>query len=283
MRLGRTSLGVLFWGALGFGGVLSAADSETKNLEAEIPAALKDAIITEKLGAQLPLDTPFVDESGNEVALSQYFNQGKPVILSVVYFDCPGLCNFILNGLVGGMRLLKYNLSEHYDVITLSMDHRENSQLAAKKKASYLKEYGRLGSEAGWHFLTGTEENIRKVTETIGFGFRWDAESNQYAHSSGIFILSPTGKLTRLFYGVEFPSAQLRLALLEASEGRVGTLADRVMMFCFKYDPNKRGYALAAVRLVQAGAGLTLMMMGLWLWVFWRRQRSPLRLKDKRT
>lgn len=247
----------------------------------ELPANLKAAQITERIGEQVDIaNLKFVNEEGNTVALSNFFHSGKPVIVTMVYYTCPGLCNYLLNGFTNSIRTLNWTAGTEFDVVTVSINPKEGPNVAAPKKANYLKMYGRLTAGAGWHFLTGTKENIDSLAKQLGFGFYFDETTKEFAHSAGIFVLTPTGKVSRVLYGIDYPNRDLKLALLEASEGKVGGVFDRIMMLCYRYNPGSKGYALVAMRLVQAGGALMLVFMGFWLGIFWLGQRK-LNRKDK--
>jgi protein SCO1/2 len=238
-----------------------------------IPAQLQNVGILDKNGAQLPLDAVFADEQGRERPLREFLRKDRPVILNIVYYTCPSLCGLVLNATLTGLKDLQWSVGKEFDVISLSMDHREGYVLADSKKKSFLTSYGREGAGPGWHFLTGKEEQIRKVTDAVGFNFRWDDKQQEYAHGAGIFVLTPDGRLSRTLFGIQYEPRDLRLALLEAGEGKVGTLIDRVVLFCFRYDPTQKGYALYAFRFVQAGSAGTVFLVGGYLLVYWRRQR----------
>lgn len=247
--------------------------------QSQLPQALEGVGILDRRGAQLPLDQiKLQNESGQTVTLGQYFDGTRPVVLSLVYFECPSICTFILNGLVQGLRKLKWTPGEEFEVLSVSIDPKEGAELASEKKKAYLEALGRHEAEKGWHFLTGTEENIKKIAETVGFGYRWVEEEEQFAHGSGIFILTPEGRLSRTLYGIQYDPKDLRLALLEGSENKIGSVIDQLIMFCYRFDPNSRGYALHAFRLMQAGGATTVFFMGSVAFVFWRRQRR----KDKK-
>jgi protein SCO1/2 len=240
----------------------------------QIAKNLDEIKISEHLGVQLDVDhLQFKDETGQPVVLANYFRHGKPVLLTLVYFGCPNLCTFMLNGLSNGLRSLKWNLGDQFEIVTVSINPNEGSSLASAKKAAYLKEYGRLGTENGWHFLTGSKDQIEKLAGTLGFGYRYDPETKQYAHSSGIFVMTPSGILSRVLYGIDFPEKDLKLALLEASNGKVGSTFEKFLMFCYHYNPNSRGYALYAMRIVQAGGAVTLLFLAIFMFLFWRRER----------
>lgn len=240
----------------------------------EIPPELKDVGITENLGKSVDLSLQFKNEDGNLVPLSSYFHKGRPVILTLVYYECPNLCNFLLNGFVTSLKPLDWTPGDKFDIVTVSINPKESTALANQKKASYLKAYGRPEAAAGWHFLTGDEDQIKKLALQVGFGFRYDAEDKQYAHSAALFALTPEGKISRYLYGIQFEVKDLRLALLEASNGKIGTVVERLMLFCYRYDPKTRKYSVYLTKLMQAGCGATVLIFGGYLGLFWRRQRK---------
>lgn len=228
-----------------------------------LPPALKKVGIDQKLNGQVPLDAVFKDEQGREVKLGQFFN-GKPVVIALVYYACPMLCNQVLNGMLGSFRQNSFNIGEQYEVVTVSFDPKETPDLAAKKKETYIKAYNRAGGDAGWHFLTGDEANIKRLTDAVGFRYVWDEQTKQYAHASGIMIATPEGKLARYFYGIDYPSKDLRLALVEASANKIGTPVDQLMLFCYHYDPSTGKYGVAIMNVVRGAGILTLgLMVGL--------------------
>lgn len=240
----------------------------------KVPEDLKEAGITEHLGSAVSIhDLNFKDETGKDVKLSQYFASGKPVVLSLVYYDCPSLCNYLLNGKLESLKALKWSVGQQFEVVTVSINPRETPELAAAKKATYLKEYGREGAEAGWHFLTGTEDQIGKLASQVGFGFKYDPKEKQYAHSAAIFVLTPDGKISRYLYGIMYSPQDLRLSLLEASNGKIGTIIDRIILFCYKYNPETRKYSVYLSKIMQASGAGTVLVVGSYLAVFWRRQR----------
>ncbi len=239
----------------------------------QMPPALKDIGIDERLGANLDLSLPFVDDTGQAVRLGQYFKSRRPVLLSVVYYNCPTLCNLHLNGVTDALRDIPWTAGQEFEIVTLSMDHTETADLAGPKKAAYVKSYGRENSINGWHFLTGTEENIKKLTDQIGFKFRWNEETQQYAHASAAVIVTPGGKISRYVHGIQPATKTLRLALIEASGGQVGTIVDQLLALCFHFDPKKSKYTLAAWKIMQAGAVLTLLVVGVLMIPAWIRER----------
>jgi protein SCO1 len=264
-------------GAAAFGGnyddhvqVVSGADGQS------LPANLVDVGIEEHLGEQLPLDARFKDETGKEVALSTYFSPGKPVLLNFAYFQCPMLCNMVLNGMLGGMKNISWTAGKEYEVVTISIDPRETPELAAAKKTTHIEALGQPQAAPGWHFLTGDEEQIRKVTKAIGFKYQYVKATNEYAHAAGVYTISPAGKISRYLYGIEYKKKDLRLALLDASEGKSLSIGEKIVMFCYRYDANAKGYVLFARNFMKGGgyvvvACLALLMGGLWRKEFKRR------------
>ncbi|MBL9044333.1 MAG: SCO family protein [Myxococcales bacterium] len=243
--------------------------------EQEVPKELQGIAIDGTLGAKVPLDLSFVDQSGKQVQLRDYFVGGRPVILALAYYSCPMLCTLVLNGLVEGMRPLPFSPGKEYQVVTLSIDPRDQPHLALAKRAVYLQSLKRELGDVGrdWPFLSGSEQDIAKVAAAVGFHFRWDEEGKQWAHAAGIFVLTPDGRLSQILYGITFPERDLRLALVEASLGGIGSPLDKLLLWCFHYDPKERRYSLAAIALVRVGGVLTMMVLGSFLIAAWRRDR----------
>lgn len=238
-----------------------------------LPKELEGVGIVQKPGAQLPLDLPFRDENGDEAPLRRWFSSGRPVLFNLGYYSCPMLCNLVLNGLVDGIKPLSYTPGQDFDIVMVSINPNETPDLAGKKRDNYIESYGRPGTTAGWHFLTGHEEDIKKLAAAVGFGYRYVPEDHQYAHAAGIFVVTPDGKVSRLLTGIQFEPRTLRLALAEASHGKIGSALDQVLLFCFHYDANSGRYALAATRLMQAGGAATAAIVGLALATFWIKDR----------
>lgn len=236
------------------------------------PPILQDIRIDQRLDAQLPLDAIFRDESGKSVRLGQYFGK-KPVILSFAYYECPMLCTLVLNGLTKGLRVIPFDMGNQFEVVNISINPREGPDLAAAKKASYVREYGRPGAEQGWHFLTGDEAAIQQVTKAAGFRYVWDPTTGQYAHATGIMIVTPKGRLSRYFYGIEYAGQDLRLGLVEAADEKIGTLADQVLLYCFHYDPVTGKYGLAITRIIRVVGTATALALGVFMLVMFRRER----------
>ncbi|PWT79956.1 MAG: SCO family protein [Acidobacteria bacterium] len=248
-----------------------------------LPKALEGVGIDQKLNQQLPLDAVFHDENGTEVRLGQYFGN-KPVVLSLVYYDCPMLCTQILNGMVGAFKVMSFTPGSEYDVVSISFDPRETSTLAKRKKetyVNYLLDSKRAGAEKGWHFLTGDDANIKRVTEAVGFHYRFDQSTNQFAHASAIYVVTPQGKLARYFYGIEYAPRDLRLGLVEASENKIGTPVDRLLLYCYHYDPARGKYGATVINLIRGGGVLTLVgIVGLLLALRRRNSSTALRTRS---
>jgi len=225
--------------------------------------------ISQKMGDQIPLDLPFVDESGRDVTLRQYFD--RPVILALVYYQCPSLCNMVLNGVLSSVKALDMTAGSQYEIVAVSFDPRETPQMAASKKQNYLKDNKREGAERGWHFLTGPETSSKALAATVGFRYVYDAMTNQYAHSSAIMILTPAGRVARYFYGIQYPPRDVRLGLLEASSERIGTPTDQLLLYCFHYDPITGKYALVIMNVLRLAALITLGMLLTFMFVMFRR------------
>lgn len=236
------------------------------------PEILRSVGIDQRLNEQLPLDLSFRDEAGQTVALQKYFGE-KPVVIALVYYECPMLCTQVLNGLTESLRPLSFNVGEQFEVVTVSFDHRETPELAAAKKKVYLEKYNRNGAENGWHFLTGDSLAIQQLTEAIGFRYKYDVFTKQYAHASGIVVATPQGKLARYFFGIEYPTRDLRFALIEAAENRIGNVVDQVLMYCFHYDPSTGKYSLAVINVLRVAGVATVLALGMFMIVMLRRER----------
>jgi protein SCO1 len=238
----------------------------------KLPELLTDIGLDQRLDAQVPLDLRFKDEAGRDVRLGDYFGR-KPVILTLVYYECPMLCTQVLNGLTSALGVLSFTVGQEFDIVTVSFDPKETPELAAAKKAAYLARYKRKGAGRGWHFLTGDERSIAALTKAVGFRYAYNASIDQYAHVSGIMVLTPEGRLSRYFYGIEYGPRDVRLALIEAADRRIGTPADQLLLYCFHYDPKSARYSLAIMRLVRTlGVATVLAMVG-GIVVLCRRER----------
>lgn len=228
--------------------------------------------IEQKLNAQLPLDLPFRDENGRDVQLGTYIKD-KPVILILAYYRCPMLCDLVLNGTVKALRTVDFNIGNEFDIVTVSIDPDEKPELATQKKASYVADYNRPGAAMGWHFLTGDEEPIQTLAKTVGFRYLYDPQSNQYAHGGGIMVITPTGRVSKYFYGVEYPPTDLRLGLVEASDNKIGTLVDELKLLCYQYDPVTGKYGLVIMRVLRIAGILTVGLLGTFIFIWVRRDR----------
>lgn len=227
------------------------------------PAEVVQAVgVDQKLDGQIPLDLTFRDESGKVVRLGDYFGRGRAVVLTPVYYECPMLCTMTLNGITKALRPMELTVGKDFDVITVSFDPTETPELAAKKKANYVKQYGRPEAEGGWHFLTGDEASVKALMESVGFRYTFDPKTDQYAHASSIMVLTPRGRISRYFYGLEYSSRDVKLGLIEASENRIGSVADAVVLLCYAYDASTGKYSFAIMKTLQAMAVLTVVALG---------------------
>src|SRR5271157_3320248 len=226
-----------------------------------LPPLLQGIGIDQRLNEQVPLDLHFRDEFGKTVRLGDYFGK-KPVILSLVYFDCPMLCTMAENGLLHSLQEVKFTVGREFDVLTVSFDPHDTLELAAAKKALYVGLYGRKGAEAGWHFLTGDEAEIQQLTHAVGFRYRYDAQAKQFVHATGIMLLTPQARIARYFYGIYYPSRDLRLGLVEASANKIGSPVDEVLLFCCRYDPATGKYGMIISRLLQMAGLITVLCIG---------------------
>jgi protein SCO1/2 len=234
---------------------------------------LRDVGIEQHLDAQLPLDSLLRDETGRAVHLGDYFSD-KPVVLALVYYRCPMLCTQVLNGFLKSSQAIPLEIGRDFEVVTVSFDTRETPELAAEKKAHYLRAYRRDGAAHGWHFLTGDQEAIDRLTEAVGFRYRFDSRSDQFAHASGIVIATPEGRLARYFYGIEYSPHDLRLGLVDSSAGRIGSPVDQVLLLCYHYDPLTSKYGLAIAGTLRAAGTLTVLVLGGFLFVMYRREKK---------
>ncbi len=240
---------------------------------AQSPAEVIEQVAFEqRINQPLPLELTFRDEAGRSVALGDYFGR-RPVVLALVYYECPMLCTYVLDGLVRTLRPLSFNPGQDFDVVVVSFNPKETPALAAAKKENYLKNYGRPGTANGWHFLTGEAESIRRLTEAVGFRYLYDSGTAQYAHASGVVVVTPQGKLFRYFYGIDYPSRDLRLALVEASANKLGTVTDQLLLFCYHYDPTTGKYGLLITRVLQILCLSTVFFLGVFLVTMFRRER----------
>ena len=243
------------------------------------PALLRDVGLDQKLGSSIPLDLTFRDEHGQAVALRQFFGE-KPVVLTLVYYQCPMLCTEVLNGLLRSAKDLSLEIGKDFSIVTVSIDPAERPVLASVKHELYTGLYGRPGGVKGWHFLTGDEAQIKALAQAAGFRYAYDSASGQFAHPSGIMLLTPEGKLARYFYGIGYPSRDLRLALVEASQNKIGSPIDQILLYCYHYDPETGKYGLLISRVIKAAAALTVLSLGLVIAILFRRENYGLPRRD---
>ncbi len=246
---------------------------ELGSMDNGLPKTLDNVGIDQKLNEQLPLDVIFRDETGREVRLGEYFNHGKPVILSFVYYECPMLCNQVLNGLAGSLKTLSFNVGTEFEVVTVSFDPRETPQLAAAKKDSYMARYNRAGAEKGWHFLTGDQKSISALTQAAGFRYAYDEKNQQFAHASAVMLTTPEGRMARYFYGIEYAPKELRLGIVEASANKVGSPVDQLLLYCYHYDPASGKYGLAIMNIVKLAGAITVIGIVLLIFLLSRQRR----------
>ena len=256
--------------SLTLGTALSAKSQEVLDSVPE----LSGVGITEHLGEPIPLDLRFTNEEGRQVTLGEYFRDGKPVILNLAYYECPMLCNLVLNGMTAGVRGMEWIPGEKFEMVAVSINPRETSQLAAAKKQNYLSELGKPGADAGWHFLVGDSSQSEALAQALGFGYRYDEEQKEYAHAAAAFVLMPDGTISRYLYGIEFDPRDLKLALLEATDGRIGSTLDKLILYCYQYDPHAKGYVLFATNVMRIGGAICALALGIFVAILWRSERK---------
>jgi len=247
------------------------------------PPGLEFVGIEQHLNAEVPGDLEFRDELGNTVKLGDYFGKGRPVILNLGYYQCPMLCGEVLQGLSGSLRVLKFDLGKDYEVVTLSFDPHETTEMAAEKKREMMKRYGRSGAEQGWHFLTGSAESINAVTKAVGFQYQWDEKTQQYAHATAIVLLTPDRHIAEYLYGVEFSPKDLRLGLVQASQGKVGNLGDQVLLYCYHYDPRIGKYGAVISNILRLAALATMLILGTFVFIMFRADAGAAHKELRRT
>ncbi|MDP9191210.1 MAG: SCO family protein [Acidobacteriota bacterium] len=241
---------------------------------AEKPQLPGNVSIAQKLNTQIPLDLMMRDESGKVVRLKEYFGKGRPVLLNFVYYRCPMLCPMVLEGTTSALTELKFNIGEEFDIITVSIDPRDKATDAALLKEKYIRRYGRLDSAGGWHFLTANETAIERLTEAVGFQYAYDSRTDQFAHGAALLVLTPDGRTSRYFYGFEFKARDLRLAIVEASAGKVGTVTDQFLLLCFHYDPATGKYSRNAMMFARVGGVTSMFLLGGFIFVMFRKERT---------
>jgi protein SCO1/2 len=236
------------------------------------PDELKNITVDEQFNGQIPLDLAFTDERNRPVQLGQYFNGSKPVVLQLGYYGCPMLCDLVSRGLTTSLKQVELNAGSDFDIVFVSIDPNESWQLAQGKKRSFLKEYGRAGTENGWHFLTGKADQIERLAKAVGFNYKWVPSVGQFSHPAAITVCTPAGKISRYLYGVQFEEKTLRLSLVEASAGKIGTTVDHFMLTCFQFDGKQGRYAMTAMAVMRLGGVLTMVVLGGTLFVLFRME-----------
>jgi len=238
-----------------------------------MPKPLREIGFDQNIGQQLPLDAPFVDDEGKSVTLGSYYGQ-KPVLLAFVYYTCPMLCTQVLNAMTSTVSMLALDAGKDFDLVLISIDARENAEQAAAKKKEFLHRYKRPGAEAGWHFLTGKEADIQRVANAAGFRYAWDEQTQQYAHPTGIIVTTTDGRLARYLFGIEYGPRDLKLALVDASEGKVGSFVDQLLLYCYHYDPMTGRYGIYVMRTLRVAGVATVLLIGTFIVVMVRREQS---------
>jgi protein SCO1 len=263
-------IGVLFW----IQGLFAYDPSRTANIN-KLPPELEGLEIQNRTGATLPLDLKFTNSEGEEVELKSLFQTGKPVLFSLVYFRCPTLCNFHLNGVSKALKEMQLKLGPDYTYLVISIEPSETPALAKEKQTAYLEDYKKSKpTDGGWNFLVGSKENIQTLAEAVGFPYRWNPGNEQWIHPAVLYVLSPDSTINSYLHGIEFGERDIRLALTEAGEGKIGTFLDRAALFCFQFDPNRGKYTMYAYNIMRLGGGLTVLILGTYIIGFWIRFRK---------
>lgn len=267
-------MAALAWLAIALGTALpSSAQAIGNGYEDTRPKILQKVGIDQRLNQQLPLDLRFRDDEGREVRLGDYFGK-RPVIFALVYYQCPMLCTLVLNGMTSALTVVRFDAGREFDVVAVSIDPRETPAMASAKKRTYLSRYKRPGTEKGWHFLTGDQPAIDAITRAAGFRYAWDPELKQFAHASAIMLVTPEGKISQYYYGIEYGPNDLRLGLVEASKNKIGNAVDQVMLYCYHYDPATGKYGAVAMRIMRLAGGATVLVLGTFIFVMVRRDHE---------
>ncbi|MDP3276687.1 MAG: SCO family protein [Deltaproteobacteria bacterium] len=258
------------WAQYGLG--VHTDNSSSTAATNRMPTALADVTVTEHLRAQLPLDVVLTDSHGVRRRLGDFLDGRRPLLINMAYYRCPVLCSLVSNGVVNGLRSIAWNVGDQFDVLTVSIDPHETAQDATARQARVADQYARAGGSRGWHFTVGEEAQVRRLADALGFGYRYDQRQNQYAHPAVVFLVTPSGRVARYLYGISFQANDLRLGLLEASEGRAISTVERVLLFCYHYDPQDRRYALVARQVMKIGGGITALLFGGGLFLLWLKE-----------
>ena len=256
-------------------GLVPGVQTATAQPSETLPSVFDDVGIDERLGEALPLETVFRDEEGREVRLGDYFDGSRPVAMNLVYHECPMLCSLLLTEFTRTLQEMEWQPGAEFEVVTVSFSATEDPAIASRAKEKYLAQLGRPEAGSGWHFLTGEDESIRALADALGFRYRWVESTREFAHPAALIFASGEGLITRYIHGMGYPPADVRKALVEASEGRVGTAVDRILLYCYRYDANANSYVLHARNLMKLGGFLTLLLLATGLALFWRRERRP--------
>jgi len=249
-----------------------AAGASAQRLDYQ-PPETKGMEIEDHSGQTIPEDLEFTDEDGRTVRIGDYLEDGKPLVLQMVYFECPMLCNLVLNGFVEGAKGIQWTPGKEYRVVTVSFDPKDTPEAAQAKKANYVESLGRPDAAEGWHFLVGDKDRVRALADAVGFPYRYLKDRDQFAHSAGIFVIDPEGRISRTLYGIEFKPQDLRFSLMEASKGRLGTPLQKLVLFCFHYDASRNAYGLVAINVMKIGGLVTVAAVGTLMAVLWYRER----------
>ena len=249
-------------------------DTANAQLNQNRPAILDDIGVDEKLGDQIPLDLKFANSNGDSVSIGELIESGKPVLLNPLYYECPILCSLVLDGVFSTINELVWTPGKDYTIISFSIDPEEGPELAAEYKERYINALNRPGSEEGWHFLTGSEENIKALTNSIGFKYKYEETTGEFIHLASVMMLSPEGIISRYLYGANFREFDFRNGLYEAADGKIGSMTDRILLYCFTYDPSSQSYVPVAMNIMKLGGLATVIILGIFLGVFWRRERG---------
>ncbi|HKV09449.1 MAG TPA: SCO family protein [Thermoanaerobaculia bacterium] len=252
--------------------VSRAATADAPVPAGAMPGPLQEVGYDQRLGEQLPLDLPFRDEAGRPVKLGDFFGH-RPVVMIFAYYHCPMLCDLVIQGATGSLKALTFDAGKDFDVVVVSIDPHETPEQAKEAKRAALAHYGRTGTAAGWHFLTGGQQPILELTQTAGFRYVYDKERNEFAHAAGVMIATPDGRISRYLYGIEYAPRDVRLALVESSAGRIGSLADQVLLYCFHYDPVYGKYSAMTMNILRLSAVVTVLGLGLLIVLLKRRER----------
>jgi protein SCO1/2 len=264
----RVAAAVLILAAFAFGqGMTNGIMSPPANVR---PPGLKNVGIRQNLNQPIPPYLTFTDDLGRTVRLGDYFGK-KPMILNLVYYNCPMLCGEVLSGLENSLRMMKFDVGKEFDVLTISFDPTETPEMAAKKKAEFLRRYKRAGAEQGWHFLVGPKDSVDALTKAAGFEYQYDQKTKQFAHVAAILILTPEGRIAQYYYGIEYPPKDLRLGLVEAGAGKIGNVVDQLLLYCYHYDPEQGKYSATILRVLRLAGVATMLFLGTFIFVLIRR------------